>query len=98
MFVELDYTCGVNETTFPRLYDDVLTATDAYAAADGAHAIAILTEWDEFKSVDFNRIYKIMAKPAFVFDGRSILDHNALRAIGFDVYVIGQKDEHIPFL
>ncbi len=98
MFLELDYTCGVNETTHPRLCEHVLTAPDAYAAANGAHAIAIMTEWDEFKTLDFKRIYASMAKPAFVFDGRNILYHDTLRIIGFDVYVIGKKDEHTPFL
>ncbi len=98
MFLELDYTCGVNETSYPKLCEDVLTAPDAYAAADGAHAIAILTEWDEFKTLDFKKIYASMVKPAFLFDGRNLLDHEPLRAIGFDVYVIGKKDEQDPFL
>ncbi len=98
MFLELDYTCGVNETSYPKLYEDVLTAPDAYAAAAGAHAIAILTEWGEFKTLDFKRIYASMVKPAFLFDGRILLDHEPLRAIGFDVYAIGERDEQDPFL
>lgn len=66
-------------------------ADDPYAAAEGAHAIAILTEWNEFKSLDWQRIYDGMAKPAFVFDGRNILDHQALTRIGFDVSAIGKS-------
>ena len=68
----------------------VTVAADAYAAAEGAHAIAILTEWDEFKELDWKRIYSAMLKPACVFDGRNLLDHDALREIGFEVYATGK--------
>lgn len=64
--------------------------TDPYEAAKDAHAIAILTEWDEFKTYDWQKIYKSMKKPAFVFDGRNILDHADLRKIGFEVSGIGK--------
>jgi UDPglucose 6-dehydrogenase len=64
--------------------------TDPYKAADGAHAIAVITEWDEFTGYDWKRIYNSMKKPAFLFDGRNILDHNALREIGFEVRAIGR--------
>eukprot|EP00048_Salpingoeca_helianthica_P014090 m.215329 g.215329 ORF g.215329 m.215329 type:complete len:465 (+) comp15589_c6_seq1:328-1722(+) len=63
---------------------------DPYAAAEGAHAVVILTEWDEFKAIDYQRIYDSMLKPAFIFDGRLILDHQALKAIGFRVEAIGK--------
>lgn len=59
-------------------------------AADGAHGIAVLTEWDEFRDVDFDKVLKNMFKPAYIFDGRDILDHTALRQQGFDVYAIGK--------
>jgi UDPglucose 6-dehydrogenase len=62
---------------------------DPYEACKGAHAIAILTEWDEFKGYDWQRIYDNMLKPAKVFDGRNILDADKLRAIGFQVRSIG---------
>lgn len=62
---------------------------DPYEACKGAHAIAILTEWDEFKTYDWERIYENMLKPANVFDGRNILDAEKLRAIGFKVNAIG---------
>jgi len=55
----------------------------------GAHAVVVLTEWDEFSRLDFARVYESMQKPAFVFDGRNILDHAALRQIGFHVYGVG---------
>eukprot|EP00475_Leptophrys_vorax_P038354 TRINITY_DN67456_c0_g1_i1.p1 TRINITY_DN67456_c0_g1~~TRINITY_DN67456_c0_g1_i1.p1 ORF type:complete len:477 (-),score=162.49 TRINITY_DN67456_c0_g1_i1:161-1591(-) len=64
----------------------------AYDACKDAHAIAIITEWDEFKVLDFKQIYAGMEKPCFVFDGRNILDHAGLREIGFEVYGIGKPD------
>ncbi|MBD5780495.1 UDP-glucose 6-dehydrogenase [Pelagicoccus sp. NFK12] len=63
---------------------------DPYAAAKGAHGLAIMTEWDSFKDLDFQKIYDGMYKPAFVFDGRNILDHEKLRKIGFEVFAIGR--------
>jgi len=68
----------------------VIFETDPYEAAKGSHAIAILTEWDLYKELDYERIYESMAKPAFVFDGRNILDHQRLHGIGFNVYAIGR--------
>lgn len=62
---------------------------DPYKASKDAHAIAILTEWDEFKNYDWKRIYDNMYKPAFVFDGRGIVDVEALETIGFSCYKIG---------
>ena len=64
---------------------------DPYAAAAGAHAVAVLTEWDVYRTLDYRRIFDSMVKPAFIFDGRNILDHQALHAIGFNVYSIGKK-------
>jgi len=62
---------------------------DPYRACENAHAIAILTEWDEFKSYDWQRIYDSMLKPAKIFDGRNLLDAEKLRKIGFKVQSIG---------
>ncbi|GAA4282075.1 nucleotide sugar dehydrogenase [Gaetbulibacter aestuarii] len=63
---------------------------DPYEASYDSHAIAILTEWDEFKTYDWKSIYKNMKKPAFIFDGRNILNKAELEAIGFEYYAIGQ--------
>ncbi len=60
-----------------------------YEASKGSHAIAILTEWDAFKTYDWQRIYNNMQKPAFVFDGRGIIDMKTLEKIGFVCYKIG---------
>ncbi len=62
---------------------------DPYEACAEAHAIAILTEWDEFKEYDWQKIYDNMLKPAFVFDGRNLLDAEQMRAIGFVYQSIG---------
>ncbi|TXG37148.1 nucleotide sugar dehydrogenase [Seonamhaeicola maritimus] len=63
--------------------------SDPYRACEGTHAIAILTEWDEFKEYSWQKIYDSMNKPAFIFDGRGILDKNSLEEIGFTYYKIG---------
>ncbi len=70
----------------PRL----TVATSAYEAAQGAHAIAVVTEWDEFKKLDYARIFAGMQQPAFIFDGRNILDLPKLRQLGFRVSGIGK--------
>jgi UDPglucose 6-dehydrogenase len=64
---------------------------DPYEACNNAHAIAILTEWEEFKEYDWKKIYDSMLKPAFVFDGRNILDAQSMRKIGFVYQSIGSK-------
>ena len=61
-----------------------------YEACENSHAVAILTEWDEFVSYDWNKIYKSMLKPAFIFDGRNILDKHKLEKIGFIYKGIGK--------
>jgi len=70
--------------------DRVTYEPDPYKAAEDAYAIAVLTEWDEYEHLDFERIYQSMKKPAFIFDGRNILDHKKLHEIGFNVYPIGK--------
>lgn len=72
--------------TNPRL----TIAQSAYEACADAHAVAVVTEWDEFKQLDFERIFAAMPKPAFVFDGRNILDLARLRSIGFRTFAIGK--------
>lgn len=64
-------------------------ATDVYEACQNAHAIAVLTEWDEFKTYDWQKIHDNMLKPAFVFDGRNLLNKTELEKIGFVYQAIG---------
>ncbi len=70
---------------------DIDYSEDPYEAAMQAHAIVVLTEWDLYKELDYEKIFKKMIKPAFIFDGRNILDHHKLYEIGFNVYPIGKK-------
>jgi len=64
--------------------------TDPYVAAENSHAIAVLTEWDLYRELDYEKIFDKMIKPAFLFDGRNIIDHKKVFDIGFNVYPIGK--------
>jgi UDPglucose 6-dehydrogenase len=69
---------------------NLTVSTSALEACKGAHGAAILTEWDEFKTLDFPKIHEDMLKPAFLFDGRNILPIEKLKQIGFRVFAIGK--------
>ncbi len=71
--------------------ENITFEQDPYAAAEGAHAIAVLTPWPEFQELDYEKIYRAMQKPAFIFDGRNVLDQNQLYRIGFNVYPVGKQ-------
>lgn len=74
-----------------RIRQLVSVYNDPYELCDSAHAIAVLTEWDEFKGFDWERIYKSMKKPAFVFDGRNLLDADKMKQLGFVYEAIGVR-------
>lgn len=76
-----DDLAGINNVSYEE---------DVYKAAEGAHAIAVMTEWDLYKGLDYKKIYDAMEKPAMIFDGRNILPHEELFEIGFNVYRIGK--------
>jgi UDPglucose 6-dehydrogenase len=86
ILADLDY---LETRTAEKNKDCILSFEDPYAACKDSHAIAILTEWDEFAQYDWQRIYDSMQKPAFVFDGRNILNRMALEKIGFRYQAIG---------
>tara|TARA_B100000989_G_scaffold225448_1_gene172719 strand:- start:139 stop:1527 length:1389 start_codon:yes stop_codon:yes gene_type:complete len=69
--------------------DNVLVSNEALKAAEGADAIIVLTEWEEFNCLDWQNIYQVMRKPAWVFDSRVFLDIEALKNIGFEVWSLG---------
>lgn len=69
---------------------NLVVVRSAMEACTGAHAVAVLTEWDEFRDLDFQKIHDGMLKPAFLFDGRNILPHARLREIGFRLFAIGK--------
>lgn len=86
IYFDLDYL----ETRTSELNrSDLKVVGNPYVACKDAHAIAILTEWDEFKSYDWQKIYDAMQKPAFVFDGRNLLNKKELEQIGFVYQAIG---------
>ena len=68
----------------------IVVNNDPYEACKDSHAVAILTEWDEFKSYDWNKIYQLMKKPAFIFDGRNIIDKISTEKIGFIYHGLGK--------
>lgn len=65
------------------------TIEDVYECAKGCHALIICTEWDEFTTYDYKRMYNLMEKPAFIFDGRRILDKSKMIELGFNIEVVG---------
>ncbi len=70
--------------------DRVVYEADPYRAAEGAHAVALLTDWNLYKELDYQRILQSMEQPAFLFDGRNLLDHRKLFDLGFNVFAIGK--------
>ncbi|CAC5358333.1 UGDH [Mytilus coruscus] len=88
----------ITELTHPAISDDpsrvkelVTIHKDPYKAAENTHALVVCTEWDEFINYDYEKIYGSMLKPAFLFDGRIILDHQKLMGLGFNVITIGKR-------
>ena len=88
-----DSVGGLSDKHRKLIETNVTVVGDVYAAASEAHAIAVLTEWDEFKTVDSSRVYQGMRQPAFIFDGRNILDRDDLLKIGFEVHSIGRPSK-----
>lgn len=82
----------LNSRSLEEIKKGITVLDDPYEVCKGAHAIAILTEWDQFKDYDWKRIYDNMQKPAFVFDGRNILDAKKMTSIGFIFSAVGSKD------
>ncbi|SHI66887.1 UDPglucose 6-dehydrogenase [Mesonia phycicola] len=87
MYADLDY---LNTRSSEENRNGLTAFDNAYDACKDAHAIAVLTEWDEFTTYDWQKIYDGMQKPAFLFDGRDVLDTKKLEEIGFVCYTIGK--------
>ena len=87
------YDPKVNEkqifTEFDNSREEVFVYDTALKAAEGADAIIVLTEWEEFNCLDWNEIFKIMRKPAWIFDARVFLNKTSLENIGFKVWSLG---------
>ncbi|KDQ12438.1 hypothetical protein BOTBODRAFT_134597 [Botryobasidium botryosum FD-172 SS1] len=76
-----------------EIQKQVTLCSSAFEACEGAEAVVVATEWKEFLEIDWETIYKSMKKPAFVFDGRLLLDASKLKQIGFKVVIIGRGEE-----
>jgi UDPglucose 6-dehydrogenase len=72
-----------------RLLPDVTFCSDPYGVAEGADALVLVTEWNEFKQLDMARIRTLMARPVFV-DGRNVYDPEEMWRLGFEYYGIGR--------
>lgn len=91
ILIDLEYV-GITNARELAEAGKIVKVDSVEVAANEAHALAIMTEWDEFKDIDYAKIFKTMLKPACLFDGRNIVDREVVKAIGFDVYSIGKAD------
>lgn len=87
IYKDLDYLGTRSPEDNRRL---VKVVDNPYEALDGAHAVAVLTEWDAFKTYDWAKIKERMKRPSFVFDGRKLLNRKKLEDLGFTYYAIGE--------
>ncbi len=83
---------GISDARQRAERGEIVAADSPYLAGEGAHALAILTEWDEFRSLDYREVFQAMVKPACLFDGRNVVDWKEAKAIGFQVYAIGKGE------
>ena len=82
---------GLDESKIENKLKNVFVDESYKDSIEKSHAIAILTEWDEFKYYDYEKIFSRMLKPSFIFDGRKILDYKKLKSIGFNCFEIGKS-------
>ncbi|XP_046388450.1 UDP-glucose 6-dehydrogenase [Ischnura elegans] len=95
---KVDHDQIIQDLTHPTVTDEpenvknsIVIHSDPYSATNATHAIVLCTEWDEFTTLDYGKIYDGMMKPAYIFDGRKILDHAQLIKLGFHVQTIGKR-------
>ena len=74
---------------FDKSEDEIFVNNTAIKAAEGADAIIVLTEWEEFNYLDWKTIFDVMRKPSWIFDSRVFLDKEALKNVGFKVWSLG---------
>ncbi|TDN78825.1 UDPglucose 6-dehydrogenase [Salegentibacter sp. 24] len=86
IYADLDY---LNSRPSEENRSRVKVVNTPYEATKDSHAVAVLTEWDEFKDLDWQKVYDEMLKPAFLFDGRRLLERETKETIGFEFYAIG---------
>ena len=88
IYADLEYL-GSRDSDLNR--ELLKVVNDPIEATEKAHAVAIMTEWDEFKTLDWEKVFENMLKPAFLFDGRRLLETQKMEDIGFKYYKIGQS-------
>ncbi len=71
------------------LFPQITYGANAYEVAAGADALIVVTEWNEFKNLNFERISGLMARP-LILDGRNLYDPDRLRRLGFEYHSIGR--------
>lgn len=84
---------GLSDLHRELIERNVTVCETLYEAADKAHALTVLTEWDEFKTLDAAKVLRSMHRPAFVFDGRNIVDRTSMVQLGFEVHSIGRSPD-----
>lgn len=92
---EWDHPC-IKQKRKRDVDGNIACKESVYDACKGAHAICVLTEWDEFRAIDLQGIFGTMMKPAFLFDGRNVINHELAKQIGFVLYALGKPLD--PFL
>ena len=88
-----DMNGQLSELDRSLIENNVTVVNDCYEAAEDAHAISVLTEWNEFQELDFQKVFDSMQQPAFVFDGRNLLDRSKMAELGFELHSIGKVAE-----
>ena len=71
--------------------ENILVCDTAFEASKGADAIIVLTEWEEFKNLNWEKIFQVMRKPSWIFDTRDCLEIKVLKNIGFRVWSLGSS-------
>lgn len=84
---------GNGNALLEYIMEHITVVNSPLDACDNASAVLLLTEWDEFKTLDYEEVHRRMLKPANLLDGRLILDHDKIRKIGFDVFAVGKRIE-----
>lgn len=84
---------GQGNALLEYIMEHITVVSSPFDVCDNASAVLVLTEWDEFKTLDYEEVHRRMLKPANLLDGRLILDHNKIREIGFDVFAVGKRVE-----
>jgi UDPglucose 6-dehydrogenase len=75
-----------------KIFEDVTYCEDAYSTAEGADALVLATEWNEFRALNFERIRKALRQPVLV-DLRNVYDPHRMAALGFTYTSVGRVDD-----